>query len=537
MATPPATGPAPASTPLGRTIHSVGRGATAMVVATVCLLAFQFLARVLVTRSVSVVEWGEFSLALSLTSLIALLAAFGIPTAVARSLAFEHTYADRARVVRRATIFSIAVAAVSTVVLYVGAPVLAGAFHDSRLGPILGLFALTIPFVILSNVLAGFFQGMERATPNAVFNQIINPGLFLVFAWLFLYEGWQVTGAVLGYVVSYALSFAALAAYTALRLPLTLRAGSSDAFVGDVSGRIPLLELAVTLFGISTLSYVTSFGDTLVLGLFRSTDAVGQYSTAMTLARLFLVGSGAITYIYLPVSARLRREGDYATVRQSYVTSSRWLVLITLPLFFLFTFDPGNTLAVTFGAAYLNASASLQILAIGSFVAILMGPAASCLGGLGRSRPMLLFTLSSAAANVGMSFTLIPLMGLGGAAYAWAVARVLYPLLCLAFLWSEYRIHPFASHFVRPLALSFLLLVPVFVLTSGLRMWYLLPLLFVLVVAVYLLSILATRSVDPGDLIVLRGIERRTGIALPRLRRLLEAREAPPGPAGPTTGG
>lgn len=528
----------PAATPLGRTIHSVGRGATAMAVATLCLLAFQFLARVLVTRSVSVTEWGEFSLALALTSLVALLAAFGIPTAVARSLAFEPTYEERTRVVRRATLFSIGVAAASTILLYVFAGAIAAGFHDANLTGVLQLFALTIPFSILSSVLAGFFQGMERAEPNAIFNQIVNPGLFLVFAWLLLFYGWHFTGAVLGYVLSYAFSFAALAVYSAIRLPAVLRASSTETFTGDVSGRIPLVELAVTLFGISTLSYVTSFGDTLVLGVFRSTQIVGQYSSAMTLARLFLVGSGAITYIYLPVSARLRREGDYATVRQSYVTSSRWLVLITLPLFFLFTFDPANTLGVTFGKLYVSAAPTLQVLAVGSFIAVMVGPAASCLGGIGRPRAMLLFTLSSAVANVALSFTLIPLFGLAGAAYAWSVARVLYPVLCLAFLWSEYGIHPFAAHYLKPLALSVVVLLPIFYLCSSLRVWWMLPILFVAVVLVYLGSILATRSVDPGDVIVLRGVERRLGFRLPRLIRLFESREIRVAPVSvPAPGG
>ncbi len=537
MESSPPPGPRPATSSLGRTIQSVGRGATAMAVATVCLLAFQFIARVLITRSISVTEWGEFSLALALTSLVALLAAFGIPAAVARSLAFEHTFTERWRVVRRATIFSVLVSGVSAVALYLLSPAIAAGFHDANVGPVLELFAITVPFALLSNVLAGFFQGMERAEPNAIFNQVVNPGLFLLFAWLFLFNGWKLTGAILGYVLSYAVSFGALAVYSAWKLPRTLRSSSAEKFTGDASGRIPLLELAITLFGISTLSYVTSYADTLILGIFRVTAIVGQYSSAMTLARLFLVGSGAITYIYLPVSARLRREGDYETVRQSYVTSARWLVLITLPLFFLFTFDPGNTLAVTFGALYLPAASSLQILSVGSFVAVMVGPAASCLGGLGRSRAMLAFTLASAITNIVLSFTLIPLLGLSGAAYAWSVARVLYPALCLAFLWSEYRIHPFAAHYVKPLALSVAILLPIFLVTSGLREWYLLPILFVVVVVVYLGSILATRSVDPGDLIVLHGIERRLGRAFPRLRRLLEAREAPAAALGPPSGG
>lgn len=508
-----------------------------MIVATVCLLAFQFGARVLVTRSVTVSQWGEFSLALALTTLIALIAAFGIPTAVARSLAFERTYAERARVVRNATIFSILAGVASMLVLFLLYPQIADGFHDGGLGTVLVLFAITVPFSVLSNVLAGFFQGMERAEPNAVFNQIVNPGLFLVFAGSFLFLGWGFEGAVLGYVLSWVVSFAALAVYSALRLPSTLQETSGEEGEGDVSGRIPLAELAITLLGISTLGYVTSYGDTLVLGVFRATTVVGQYSASMTLARLFLVGSGAITYIYLPVSARLRREGDFTTVRQSYVTSSRWLVLIVLPLFFLFFFDPANTLAVTFGSKYLGAATSLQILALGSFVAVMVGPSASCLGGLGGSRPMLVFTLVSAITNVALSFTLIPWYGLLGASYAWSIARVLYPTLCSVVLWQQYNVHPFSPHYLRPLLVTFVVLVPIFLLTAGIHSWVILPVLFVVTVAVYLGAILLTRSVDPGDLILVNSVERRLGLALPRLRRFLESREAAPLAALPGQGG
>ena len=74
-----------------RTLGSLGRGTAVMMAATVIYVAFQFLTRVLVTHLVSGEQWGEFNIGFAIANLLALIAAFGIPTAVARSLAYEET--------------------------------------------------------------------------------------------------------------------------------------------------------------------------------------------------------------------------------------------------------------------------------------------------------------------------------------------------------------------------------------------------------------------------------------------------------------
>ena len=66
---------------------------------------------------------------------------------------------------------------------------------------------------MLSNVLVGIFQGLERAEPNALFVQILNPILFLVFAGGLLALQWGFTGVLVGYVISWVGAFAALVVY------------------------------------------------------------------------------------------------------------------------------------------------------------------------------------------------------------------------------------------------------------------------------------------------------------------------------------
>lgn len=513
-----------------RTMRSVSRGTGVMMAATFVLVILQFLTRVLVTRVVTAEEWGEFNLGLALANFLALVAAFGIPTAAARSMAFEETVEQRLRLVRTAILVSVPVGIVSSVLVYFGADVLASLFQGHSLAPVFRLFAVSISLTMLSNVMVGIFQGLERAEPNAIFVQILNPALFFAFTGVLLFAGWQFTGVLVGYVLSWVVAFAALAIYTYKRLPVLIRRLSSTAFTGDASARVSFFALSVTLFGVATLSYLTTYADTLLLGVFRDNVTVGQYSSAMTLTRLLLVGTGTVTFVYLPITSRLRRERDFQGLKETYVTVTRWMALLTLPLTFIFLFDPVFSLGFVFGASQVQGATALQILIVANTVSILLGPSTSTLGGLGKTRSVLMLTVVSTVANFALCFALIPTYGMVGAAVAWSGARLLFPGLALVSIYLEHGVTPFQRRFLVPLLLAVAVLVPIFLVLPPHP-----PVLFIVValalpLAVFGLAILATRSVDHGDLYVARALERRFGGLVRPLRRILESRLDPTAP-------
>ena len=523
-----------------RTMRSVSRGTGVMMLATFVLVILQFLTRVLVTRTVSPVEWGEFNLGLALANFLALVAAFGIPTATARSMAFEETVEQRLHLVRTAVGVSVPIGIASSILVYFGASDLAHLFQGTGLTSVFQLFAVSVCLTMLSQVLVGIFQGLERAEPNAIFVQILNPALFFLFTAILLFAGWHFTGVLVGYVLSWVVAFTALAFYSYRQLPILIRQLSSTVFSGDASARVGFFALSVTLFGVATLSYLTSYADTLLLGVFRDNVTVGQYSSAMTLTRLLLVGTGTVTFVYLPITSRLRRERDFHGLKETYVTVTRWMALLTLPLTFIFLFDPVFSLGFVFGVSQEAGSTALRILVVANTMAILLGPSTSTLGGLGKTRSVLVLTVVSTAANFGLCFLLIPPFGMVGAAIAWSTARLLFPGLALLQIYLEHGITPFQRRFVSPLVLSAVVLVPIFLVLPAHP-----PILFIILalalpLAVYSLAILATRSVDHGDLYVARALEHRFGRLARPLRRVLEARldpSAPEEPIGPVSGG
>ena len=242
----------------------------------------------------------------------------------------------------------------------------------------------------------------------------------------------------------------------------------------------------------------------------------------MTLARLLLAASAAVTYIFLPVAARLMGQGDIASIRTAYVTTARWVLLFTVPMFFVFGLLPDDSLAVVFGHPYTVGSLALVLVTVGALVSVVFGPVNVTLAGMGNVRPLLFATAVSAVANVALSFTLIPTYGLIGAAVAWSVARVLYPATGALSLYLGHRITPLRRTLVLPLGVSLGVGIPLFLIVGVIPHpdWIVIPLYFV-GVGIFLAALLVTRSIETGDMVICQILEGLLQRPLPRLERFL----------------
>lgn len=510
-----------------RSLHSVGRGTAWMILGTALLFLFTLLSRVLLARSVSAVEWGEFSLGVAVVGLVTVLALLGLDQASARMLSFERDRAARRAIVVKGVVLAATTGTIASVAVYLLAPWLAQWFHAPGFAWLLQLLSVTVGFAVMTLMLAALFQGLEDARPNALFNQVLNPGLFLAFVALgvALHVGFPVIMA--GYVLANASALIALAVFAARRLPRE---------VPRVPGPLPrvpqLWTFAAALWGVGTLYYVTAFVDTLIVGVFWPVAVVGVYAADINLARVLLVGNNALTFIFLPVAARLARDGDVGTLRSTYLAGTRWINLLTTPAVLVFCLLPGATLTEVYGPGFGSGAAALVVLAAASFASIALGPANASLAGLGETRWLFAATVVSGATNLGLSLALIPRYGLLGAAVAWSVARIAYPSVAAARLYRGYGVSAADGSLWKPLAFTLVLGAPIAaVLAHGVPPWTIVP-LYGIGVALYLVGLVVTRSLQPSDLVLVHSIEGRIGRRLPRTVRFLERHLPAPAPAG-----
>jgi O-antigen/teichoic acid export membrane protein len=496
-------------------LTSVTRGTLLLLVATLCFVGLNFVARVIIVRSVTPPEWTAFSLALTLVGVTAAIGTLGLPSAVARSLPYAASDNERRAIVRSALVVGGLAAVVASLALWLLTPWIS--MLAPHLGPALEVFPVAVGASVAMNLIAAVFQGYEDVTPNALFVQMVTPGLFVAFLAVDLVvspTGVAYEGAVLAYVAANVAALVLTILYTVERLPKVLAPGPREA--GALG---PLMRFAAPLFLVSLAGTLSGSGDTLVLGVLHPSD-VGTYTASVTLARLLQIGVGAASYIFLPVAARFLREKATAAVAVVYTTVTKWMILFSLPLLLLFLFASGRSLDLVYGSRYDIVVLPLQITVVGAFLTTVFGPAANAQVAFAQTRLLALNSVVSVAVDLGLAFALVPAYGMTGAAIAWAAATAVSTGLSLAQLALLTSVHPFRPHFLVPLLVTGLPVAALlFLLPGPLPLWSL-PLIGLGIAGWFVLAVLGTRSVDEGDRLLLNAVEGLFGRPLPLLRRI-----------------
>jgi O-antigen/teichoic acid export membrane protein len=193
-----------------------------------------------------------------------------------------------------------------------------------------------------------------------------------------------------------------------------------------------VLSFGSALFGIQAASVVKLQTDEIVIGAALRVRDVSPYSIARRLSTLPTQLAGQFVVILLPLASRLDAEGDEGMLREIYLTGMR----LTLALFAMV----GGALIV-FAHPFLEAwapqaassSEIVGLLTVAALLEALMAPISQALQGMARHRPLVVFSLGSAALNLGLSIALVGPLGVRGVALGTIVATALEASIVLPF--------------------------------------------------------------------------------------------------------
>jgi len=487
-------------------------------------LLIGFITRPMIARYGTEADYGVYSLAFVVLSICATIAALGLTQGVTRSIAYARGKNDSERVQKLipASIQFGVIAGVSlAIIIFLTSDILAvGIFHDSALGFPLKILALGIPFLTLLSLLISIFQGFDDIKPTVYFQSILRPLLLPLLLLPIIFLDLPFTSVFYALLASLVISCAAFTLYAVKRLPFPIgfRIGLRDNPIAK-----ELLLFSLPLLGVAMLGLIIHWTDTLMLGGLKSSADVGLYNAALPLAELISAPLNAMLLIYVPVASGLYASGSIGEIRKDFSILIKWLWAATLPLFLILFLFPETVLGFVFGASYASAAAALRILSLVFIVNNLTGPNGSTLIAMGEVRFVMWATLGTAVLNVGLNVALIPPFGIEGAAIA-SLAAIASGNLVVC--WKLYRLtkaQPLSKNLLKPtlvsLALVFLFH---FIFTNfATVVWWMLPLLFILYYGMYGLAILLTKSFDQEDITMLLAIEKRLGVDLSFIKRIL----------------
>lgn len=214
-------------------------------------------------------------------------------------------------------------------------------------------------------------------------------------------------------------------AWTASRILVLLWAGWKI----EIDFQIPSIYHARSLFQFAKFQFVSSLGglsfnwvDSLVIGLFMTSAAVGSYEVGWRVTSVPLILTGAIATTIFPKISSKDLKSEKKSIGNLISSVVVPAVIFIIPTFFGAYLFADEILRYVFSPEYTNASSALVIL-VGSqvFQAFYMvfGRALRALDYIEQSVKMEVVAI---IINVTLNITLIPLLGLIGAAVATTTA-------------------------------------------------------------------------------------------------------------------
>jgi O-antigen/teichoic acid export membrane protein len=159
----------------------------------------------------------------------------------------------------------------------------------------------------------------------------------------------------------------------------------------------------------------------ITLGIFVKDEEVALFSVAQRISMLTSFVLIAVNLVVAPRFAAIFSSGSLSELKEISIFCSRLMLLVATPVLIIMLLFPGVLLGL-FGEQYRQAEFMLQIMVVGQFVNVVTGSVGNLLNMTGHEKDMRNILLITGILAVLLSFTLIPLYGPVGAAFATSIA-------------------------------------------------------------------------------------------------------------------
>jgi O-antigen/teichoic acid export membrane protein len=363
-------------------------------------------------------EYGKFSFAIALATIVETLMDIGLGPVTVRTVARDG--AGAGTLFRHVLGLKIAWGSLGLVALLIAAPIMR---HDPTV--IRACYLMGISSAIRSYVLSarGLLQGLNRFDLEAV-TVIADRGLLLVLGTLTLIAGFGLFGLSLAFVVARLLMFVVVTM-------IVKRVTGSARPTYDRAVWMELQTAALPLgFFLITLTLYT-YIDTVILGIMRTDAETGWYAASYRVYEGLMYAPSAFATVLTPRFSQLFVDDPrrLRTLFQRSLLGSAAAavlvggvaVLLARPMMLLF-----------YGAAYEAAVPPLQVLAGGSIFVFCTWILHSAAIAINLDRRLVATTAIGLCTNIALNIAFIPSRGITGAAWATVIAEALTVTLLFA---------------------------------------------------------------------------------------------------------
>lgn len=425
----PAPQPAPGEvsaqflgTEFRRNMGQISRQSVVFFAGTLFTLGAGYLVKVYVARVLGAELLGIYALGMTLVSLTQLIAGVGLHGAAGRYVAVYNATGEFDKL-RGFMTRAIAVMLALNVIFLAGLRhygdwISVHLYHAPALGRYIPLFAVLMILgsfnVFYSQVLAGYKDVAKRT----VITNFVGSPLVIVLTVVLLVLGMGMNGYLAAQIVNSVVVVGLLIAVAWKLTPPAARFSLAPLPAFDPE----IKAFAAASFGMTALDFLVSQADKILLGLYLNPRLVGIYVLASTISAFIPIILQSVNQIFAPVIADLHAKQRRDVLEKLFQTLTKWVVGLTLPLAVV-VIAFALPLMRIFGPAFEAGWSVLVIGAIGQLVNCGVGSVGYLLLMSGNQRRLIRVQFVMAAVSVAVNITLIPVLGIVGAAVAAAAVN------------------------------------------------------------------------------------------------------------------
>ncbi len=396
-----------------------------------------FLLTVLVTRKLSVAEYGVYAVSLAAFNTIAYIVALGLEDAtttfVPRVFA-EHGKAAAAVLIRRLLVLRLAILALSLTVMLLALPALASLIvaipYSGTAGiaaglrdPVLLSHITPIAVYVLGNGISSLITAVCASLMRMRFVFVVG-GLtqlaLLVLSFFVLQLGWGTNGVLWLFAICSLFNAAAFQTYLQAMKPV-VQLGISAWLTNLVTGAL-LKQVSIILLGVYLVSIVQ-------IGYFNLSFQLAHAASLLLVSGFGGVGGAALAAAFV--------GRNYDRLARSWQALIKIETLLAAPVLVFCLFNAQIIAHALYGANYDAVGPLLAIFLFFNVLVRVLGTADNqyALYVVGKPKLVVLSQWLGLVAVVVVGVLLIPHWGPAGALVADGLAQVLIGALLLAFLW------------------------------------------------------------------------------------------------------
>lgn len=444
-------------------------------------------------------EYGLISLGLATTLFLATITMLGLKTVIVRYISFYQAKKNKEKI-KGTILSSIKISLPTSIIFMVSLFLLSDKvslliFHNVRLIPILKLFSLTIPFVILSNIFLYVILSYRRIEYQVGIKEIAESIIKLILTFLFIYFGYELFGVAIAYIISIIITFL-LSFYFMQKKCFNI----FDKKIKTKLFGAELLMVSFPLFFADIFTLIIKWADVFLLGFFRSTSEVGIYNVALSTASLLVLVPTGIMVLFLPIITRLYSKKNMKEIKEVTLRTSKWIFFANFPIFIILLAFSKPLLGIMFGKEYIIGSSALLILIFAYLLHSITHVNSSILIMLKKTKMILLVGIIITIVNILLNLLLIPKYGIIGGAVAMAFSLILNYIIYAALVYKITRI--FTNWFIysKFIISGILSLLVIYLIKTRIEISLVnLIILFLIFVIIYFVTSILFKSFDEQD--------------------------------------